>query len=327
MEPLHDEGTPVSGTPASGTQYSISSGSYHATIASIGASIRSLTFEGRDLVVPFEADAVRPNFRGATLAPWPNRVIDGRYSFVGADQQLAHTEPERGHALHGLVAWLDFAPVESGDDHVVLSAVVVPQVGYPHRVRVDVRFALDAAGLTQTITATNIGSTAAPYGCSAHPYLVAGPGLVDDWVLTLPASEVMLVTEDRLIPTGQASVADALGGALDFRTARTIGTTFIDHAFTNLPFPDPETADARTTVTVTAAGGTGVSLSWDATCPWVQVHTADRPEPESNRVGLAVEPMTCPPDAFNSGDSVVTLEPGDTHAASWTIAAISALSA
>src|SRR5687767_10180858 len=98
-------------TPRSGRQFTIFSDGYEATIASVGASLRALTFQGRDLVVPFDADAVRPAYRGATLAPWPNRVVDGTYSFGGVDHQLALTEPARGHALHGLLAWTDWSVV------------------------------------------------------------------------------------------------------------------------------------------------------------------------------------------------------------------------
>ena len=60
-------------TPASGIQHTIRAGEYEAVIASVGATLRSLTYAGRDLVVPFGADEVRPAHRGATLAPWPNR--------------------------------------------------------------------------------------------------------------------------------------------------------------------------------------------------------------------------------------------------------------
>ena len=100
--------------------------------------------------------------------------------------------------------------------------------------------------------------------------------------------------------------------------AHRIDDTFIDHAFTALG----RDAEGNTEVRLTTEDGSGVVMRWGAECPWVQVHTADRPEPEMNRVGLAVEPMTCPPDAFNSGDDLILIEPGESASASWTIAAI-----
>ena len=302
--------------PRSGRQFTLSHHEYRAEIAAVGATLRALCHSGRDLVVPFGVDEVRPAYRGATLAPWPNRIVDGHYRSGGAGLQLPLTEPARGHALHGLVAWLDFAEQAAQPDRVVLVATIEPQSGYPFRVEVEVEYRLDDDGLTQTVTARNIGPDAAPWGTGPHPYLVGGAGRVDDWTLLLPASEVLTVTEDRLIPTGIEQI-DA-HPEWDFRMPRRIGDVFIDHAFTALARMD-DLAQVR----VTAPDGTGVAMTWDRRCPWVQIHTADDPGlPDAHRVGLAVEPMTCPPDAFNSGVDLVTLEAGDEYAASWRISAV-----
>jgi aldose 1-epimerase len=301
--------------PVSGTQYELRHGEYTAVIASVGASLRELRHRGRHLVLPFNAGEVRPNFRGATLAPWPNRVVDGRYAFDGEEQLLALTEPERGHALHGLVGWQDFELLEQDEASVVLRAKITAQVGYPHQVHVTVRYALGADGLTETVTGHNAGETVAPWGTGPHPYLVAGDGRVDDWTLLLPAKQVLTVTEDRLIPIGLADVA---AEGFDYRVPRAIEQTFIDHAFTAIVRDEAGIA----TVELTEADESGVRMSWDAACPWVQVHTADLPDASRSRRGLAVEPMTCAPDAFNSGAGLIRLAPGERHAASWTIAAI-----
>lgn len=302
--------------PASGRQLRISAHGYEAVIASVGATLRMLRHEGRDLIVPFDVDEVRPAYRGATLAPWPNRVVDGTYSFNGHQHQLALTEPARGHALHGLLAWTEFADRVVEDDRVVLVAVIEPQFGYPFRVEVAVEFRLDSDGLNQTVTAHNIGTDAAPWGTGPHPYLVGGEGRVDDWTLTLPASEVLTVTADRLSPIAVDAVDTH--PEWDFRTAHTIGDVFIDHAFTELA-----RTDGVAEVRVVAADGHGVALTWDESCPWVQVHTADLPtDAAHNRIGLAVEPMTCPPDAFNSEVDLIVLDPEAEASASWRFSAI-----
>lgn len=309
--------------PLSGTQHLLRSGDVEACIASVGASLRTLTHAGRDLVVPFAAGEVRPAYRGATLVPWPNRVVDGRYVFGGEEYRLALTEPARGHALHGLAAWLDYSAIDKGSDHVTLAAVVEAQDGYPWRVRVETRFALDAGGLTQTVTAFNESDTPAPYGTGPHPYLVAGDGRVDDWTFELPAAEVLHVTQDRLAPTELRAVEADDPSRFDYRAARLIGTAEIDHAYTGLI----RDADGLATVRVTDADGRGVAMTWDAACPWVQVHTADRPGLSGHRVGLAIEPMTCAPDAFNADRypydaGLQTIEPGESLSASWTIRAV-----
>ena len=301
----------------SGRQLRIAGHGYEAVIASVGASLRVLTFDGRDLVVPFDADEVRPGYRGTTLAPWPNRIVDGRYTFGGIEHQLALTEPARGQALHGLLAWAEFEDRLVLDDRVVLAAVIEPQTGYPFRVEVETEYRIDVDGLRQTGTARNLGADAAPWGTGPHPYLVAGPaGRVDDWTLTLPASEVLTVTPDRLSPVGLEAVSEH--PQWDFRAARPIGDVFIDHAFTSLA-----RTDGVAEVRVVTDAGTGVAITFDERCSWVQVHTADNPGIDAiHRIGLAVEPMTCPPDAFNSATDLVVLEPGATHAAFWKIAAV-----
>lgn len=312
-------------TPLSGTQYLLASGDYEAHIASVGASLRRLTYAGRDLVVPFDADEVRPAYRGVILAPWPNRIVDGRYTFAGVERQAALTEPERGHALHGLAAWLDFTAVDSASGRLTLGATIEPQQGYPWRLRVEVTFALGADGLRQSVRARNLSPQVAPFGTGPHPYLVAGPAPLDDWTLTLPADRVLEVTPDRLAPLGLRPV-EIDPDRFDFRSPRRLGGVEIDHAFTGLR----RDADGMAAVRVVDPAGTGVEVSWDRGCPWVQVHTADLPggaSQPSHRAGLAVEPMTCAPDAFNADrydydTGLARIEPGQTFTATWRIAGL-----
>ncbi len=305
-------------TPLSGHQFSLAHGEYRAIVASVGASLRVLRHRDRELVVPYAPDEVRPAFRGAILAPWPNRVINGRYTDGGQVQQLGLTEPERGHALHGLLVWHDFTDEEIAPDRIVLVARLPAQQGYPHPLQVRVEYRLDDDGLSTTVTGTNLGRSVAPWGTGPHPYLVAGAGRVDQWFLELPAQTVLKVTPDRLIPDGLADVIDLEGGRFDFRTERSLSGAEIDHAFTDMS----RDADGRATVRVVDQIGKGVAMICDSSCPWIQIHTADRPEPELNRIGLAVEPMTCAPDAFNSRAGLVRLPPGGSHSARWRIQAL-----
>lgn len=306
--------------PLSGTRIDLEHGHYRASLASVGASLRILQFGGRDLVLPFDPEQPRPSYRGALLAPWPNRVIGGRYTFADESRQLPLSEPVRGHALHGLALWLDFAVGARSADSVVFTGAIEAQAGYPHRVALEVEYRLDDAGLHQSVTARNTGPTPAPFGTGPHPYLLAGDGELDDWVLELPADEVLTVTPERLIPIGLSDVAVEDGGDFDFRGARVLGRTAIDHAFTRLARDADGVARVRL---FSGAEGfrTGVELAFDAACEWVQVCTADG-DPERPRIALAVEPMTCPPDAFNSGLDLIVLAPGASTTASWSIAAL-----
>lgn len=299
----------------SGEQISLAAGDYELEVATVGATLRRLRFRGRDLVVPFEASEVRPLYRGAVLVPWPNRVVDGRYRFEGVDYQLALNEPDRGHALHGLALWHDFAVVSASETAVTLRTRVSAQAGYPATLDVEVGYVVDTDGLTVTVESQNVGTANAPYGSSIHPYLVAGAGRVNDWTVEVDVSHVLEVTPDRLIPTTLEPVGER---ARVLRGERPIGDTFFDHAFTGIGFGADDTGE----LTLRAADGDGVRMRWGRGLDWLQLHTADRPGEAAHRVGLAVEPMTCPPDAFNSGTELLMLAPDDRHTASFHLSAI-----
>jgi aldose 1-epimerase len=284
-------------------------GHYAATITQVGGALHSLTHAGRDLVVSWDLDRVRPFYRGCVIAPWPNRIRDGRYRFGGQIHQLPLTEPERLNALHGLTPWLPFDAVETGISDAALQARIWPQAGYPFCLDVVTSYRLDDGGLHWYITATNAGPEPAPYGATLHPYLIAGPGRVDDWTLLVPAASYLRADPERLLPLA----VEPLPAELDFTAGRPIGATRIDHAYTGL-------TDRR--VELRTAAGPGVGLAFTGEVDWLQLHTADRPEPELDRLGLAVEPMTCPPDAFTSGTDLVVLAPGESHTTGLRISAL-----
>ncbi len=193
-----------------------------------------------------------------------------------------------------------------------MSVAIGQTEGYPHALQIDVEYVLSDKGLRSRVTARNTGKTTAPYGVCPHPYLIAGESPLDEWSLKIPARSFLEVTSDRLLPKKVRSVEDH---EFDFRTGRVIGATEIDHAFTDIAFD--ETGHAR--LELQDPIGTGVGMTWDRSCQWLQIHTADKAAPAANPIGLAVEPMTCPPDAFNSAVSLLRLEPGEDHEASWSI--------
>jgi aldose 1-epimerase len=297
------------------TEYLIRLGEYSAVITARGAALRRFQHGERDLVVPFPVGGPIPDYRGIIAAPWPNRIADGKYAFQGIDHALPINEPDRACALHGLAFPLDWSLEESTPSSVTMACSVGLTPGYPFALRLVANYRVDADGLHSTVTATNAGSSTAPYGVCPHPYLVAGPAPLDEWTLEVPASGFLEVTRDRLLPLALRSVD---GHEFDFRTPKIIGTTEIDHAFTGIDFAD----DGRARILARDPGGTGVGMEWDTACAWLQIHTADKQPPVPNRLGLAVEPMTCPPDAFNSGQDLIHLEPGASHLAAWRIFAL-----
>ncbi|MGY5763625.1 aldose 1-epimerase family protein [Brachybacterium sp. DNPG3] len=297
-----------------GRLFVLAAGDYRAEVSAVGAVVESLTIGGRDLLVRNPEQGPIQFYRGALVAPWPNRIGDGRYTWDGQEIQAPINEVERGNALHGLLSFHAFEEVSASEATLELRAALFPSPGYPFHLELRVRFALDAeTGLETEVLARNIGEQDAPYGVCPHPYLVAGTDRLDQWSLEVSAGTVVTVTEDRLLPTGTAPIAS--GSEFDFSTAREIGDLFIDHAFTDLARDEA----GRLRVTVTSAQGTGAEITSGPECGWLQIHTGDQPDPAIHRLGLAVEPMTCPPDAFRSGTDVVRLSPGAEHRAEWTI--------
>ena len=304
--------------PLSGVAYPIARGDYRASIAGVGGGLRALSFGQRPLVHDYPPDELRPAMSGALLVPWPNRIADARYSFAGEHHELIVNEPATRTASHGLLAWHDFVPIEQTASSVVLGAVLAPQPGYPWRLRAEATYALEDDGLHQWLTVTNESGSAAPVGLGSHPYLVAGPpvdGAVAGWTLTLPADEVLL-TDERSLPTRLVPVSAAAGGAYDFRAGRHIASTAVNHAFTALRRSAGGLAAAR----LLSDDGTGVELAWDG--DWVQVYTADEPSKGRRRYAVAIEPMTCPPDAFTSGVDVRVVQPGGSTTMTWVIRAV-----
>ena len=289
-----------------GQQFDITAGAYAATIAEVGASLRRYTHAGVDVTVPFDPDRLPPRCSGAVLVPWPNRVRAGRYTFDGVAQQLALTEPDKGNAIHGLGRWERWAPVLHEATRITLALDVVPQKGYPFEVRAEVTYAVHAElGLSVTISAHNLGSARAPFGAGFHPYLSTHGAPLDRVTVTVPAQQRLLL-DDAGVPIGKQSVA---GSPHDLRRGRTLKGLRMDDGFTDL-----ELTEGRGSAEV-RHGKLGARLWFDATFRFLQVFTPD--DIVDGVPGVAVEPMTCAADAFNSTDGLIVLDPGGTWAGSW----------
>jgi aldose 1-epimerase len=294
----------------SGEQIEIAHGDQSVVVTEVGAGIRSYTAGGRDVLDGYGVDQQASSGRGQLLVPWPNRIEDGSYVFEGRTHQLPLTEPANGNAIHGLVRWAAWTIAERADDRVLLEHVIHPQPGYPFTVEVSVELSLSNAGLLVRTLATNLGPDPCPYGAGAHPYLTLGTSTVDELVLTAPAGRV-LVSNERGLPTGSESVD---GTEFDFRAGRQIGETRLDNAFTDLE-RDP---DNLARVMLRAPDGRQLTLWMDEAYGYAMIFTGD-PLPDVARHAIAIEPMTCPPNAFRTGGSVVRLEPGQSTSGTWGI--------
>lgn len=295
------------------TAIELTAGDYTAVVDTLGATLCSVTHQSRHLILTQTPGSETVDYRGVVCVPWPNRLADGSYLFEGTRYQVPVTEPARSTALHGLAYAREWQVQTVSAAEVVLSIQLGTDPGYPFQVRVEARYSLSPTGLSSNIRAINTGDTPAPFGSCPHPYLVAGEGNVDDWTLQLDAEQYMTVSPERLLPTG---LTEASVGPFDFRSGRKIGSTVIDNAFTGVAVNN-----GLCEVRVTAPDGHGVLMSWNPFIKWVQICTADFADREP-RAGLAVEPMDCAPDAFNSGADLVVLQGRKAHELEWNLAAI-----
>jgi len=296
----------------SGEQIPLSHGDMSAVITEVGASLRSFRLHSQPVIWEFPAGEIDSAGRGQVLAPWPNRLEDGSYRFGDVVAKAALDEPSRCNAIHGLVRWLPWTLEGRSADRVELSCVIHPQPAYPFRVRLELEYRLGEDGLEVTCAATNTGRDLAPFGVGFHPYLLAGPGGVDEAEVSLLARR-RLVLDERGLPVGEEPVP---GTAFDL-DGRPLGGLELDDCYTELAVG----RDGRWHACVVLPGRR--SEIWaDAAFGYVMCYTGDSlDEPGDRRRALAIEPMTCPPNALRSGVGVIELRSGEQWQARWGIAA------
>jgi aldose 1-epimerase len=298
----------VSG-PASGEQYELVHGEQRVVVAEVGATLRSYEAGGREVIDGFAIGEHADGGRGQALIPWPNRLGDGRYEWEGETQQLPLDEVALRNAIHGLVRWRNWDLLERDPSRLKLGLRLFPQPGYPFTLALSIAFELGDRGLRVVARAENLGARACPYGVGFHPYVRVGER-VDTAVLIVPASAV-LALDERQLPVSWGPVA---GTDWDFRKPRTIGPLELDTCFGDLT----REPDGRARVRISDEEGS-VAVWLGEGFDYLMIYTGDTLAPPRRRQGIAVEAMSCAPNAFQSGEGLVRLEPGQAHEAEWGI--------
>jgi aldose 1-epimerase len=279
----------------------ISSNEVSAVISTEGAALIGLSVNNFNLIEPNTRDGL---YAGKILAPWPNRIKDGKYAFNKKDYQLPINEVSKNNSLHGLVANCQWEAIFQDQSKVTLQYLLNQPDIYPGKLQLQVSYEIIEQGVEISVLSENVGEIAAPYGVSIHTYLVAG-ALVknNELLLQLPADQFLEVDAERLLPIKLALVT---GTNFDFISLKKISDLFIDHAF-------KYSSDYPRSISLLNAEGQGAEVIFDDQSKWIQIHTADRDLQGDSRMAVAIEPMTCPPDAFNSGIDLIVLKPGKKH--------------
>lgn len=300
--------------PAAGAEGLISlhrdtpNGPVSAIVNPVGAGLEALQVDSLDLIERFPPDIPRPYYAGVSLAPWPNRIADGRWTWEGEKLQLEITEPARNTALHGLVADRSFGVASLAPDSVDLTCPISQEPGYPFDLEVSVRYQLTDTGIAVAMTAKNTGERPAPVAFGTHPFLCVGQIPTRSLTLTAPVDREVLV-DDRLLPTGIAPVDAHTSGGTVFRLAEVA----FDTAFGMRGSGPWQTVLA-------SDDGTQVVVWQDESMGWLQVFLTDSfPGMGGPRTAIAIEPMTAPPNAFATGEDLRVIAPGESWTATWGI--------
>jgi len=294
----------------SGEQHPIGHGNQTAVAVEIGGGLREYRVDGFHVLDGYPPEAMAGAGRGTALLPWPNRLRDGRYRFRGADYQLPLTEPAGGNAIHGLTRWSSWRRFEHAPDHVVLTHLLHPQPGYPFTLALSADYRLSAAGLRVALSARNLGDCPAPFGAGQHPYLRVEDATIDSAQVRAPAA-LRFRSDRRQIPVGEP---EPVRGRYDLRRGGRLGSRVLDTAFTGLE-RDP---DGLARVVITGPERR-VTLWMDSGFEHLMLFSGDSLAPDERRRSLAVEPMTCAPNAFQNGIGLRVLEPGEAFTATWGI--------
>ncbi|HQT99248.1 MAG TPA: aldose 1-epimerase family protein [Acidimicrobiales bacterium] len=296
----------------SGEQIAIAHGDQRVVVTEVGATLRTFVQGGVAVVEGFAGEEVPTGARGQVLYPWPNRIGDGEWRFSERVARPTINDVARATAIHGLVRWRPFRVEAMNQNRCVLSLLLHPTPDYPFLSEVSVAYHLGAHGLTVTTTVTNRDEVPIPFGVGFHPYLAVTTPTIEGVELAIPARAYVAVN-DRGLPTGE--ILPLAGNALDFLKPKSVSGYELDVTYTELVRDDSGLATA---IVRDTKGGT-VELSVDRNFPYLQVFTGDTLEKGRRRTSIAVEPMTCPPDALRSGKDVVVLEPGQHWAGSWRL--------
>jgi aldose 1-epimerase len=290
----------------------VSGGDARLVVDLRGGGLRDLVVGDWQLLDGYPSGTVPAGRRGGVLLPWPNRLRGGRWRWRGRDLQLDVVSEQSPNAMHGLVTAQRWTVLAQTAGEVTVGTVVEPRSGYPFRLAAAIDYELTPQRLAVTVRVRNAGDDDAPFGVGMHPYLAVGGGAVGDLPegaladaeLTVPARTALAT--DGGLPTGERLPFDGAVGR--------IGDRALDVPVTDLVRDDDGWARLR----LSGPGGS-LELAVDGSWPWLQVYSADTLPAGQRRRSLAVEPMTCPPNALADGVDLVVLAPGESWAGTWTL--------
>lgn len=306
------------GTKTSYKLYDNESGEYVSVLPCMGGSINGMALSSGDKLVEIidgytsykdAQDNLMTTFKGSNLIPFPNRIADGKYSFQDRNLQLPLNFPQEKNAIHGLLFNTEFKVIDKEDGEIgcklIIEYTAEETEGYPYKYHQKISYSLlENHKFECKIKITNLMDHSIPVGHGWHPYFRLGESLVDNLLLKFPAEEVLDVNS-RNIPTGKSK------SYKEFNEFKPIQKTVLDNCF-SLP-----TKDEQALISIMDHDGKMGYTIWQETGKYkynfLQVYTP------AHRKSIAIEPMTCAPDAFNNKNGLIILAPLESFSARWGV--------
>ncbi|MCS6928198.1 MAG: hypothetical protein NZM43_01755 [Saprospiraceae bacterium] len=279
-----------------------------SVVPAAGATLVALQHEAEPVLDSYETSEaleIGLEAKGALLFPFPNRLREGRYSWLGRQYVFPINDPQTNTAIHGFICREVFQPVriELTDEHAEIACRLDYEgshPGYPFPFTMGVTYSMTLRSLFGLqVWVKNRHTEPIPLGFGWHPYFRLGKK-IDDYLLKLPPCSREILDE-RKLPILKQEPFTA------FEQMRPLGKEVFDACFRaaeHLTLYDVHLRGERRAVTI--------SLS-RTLFPFFQIFTPP------TRQSLAIEPMTCLINAFENGEGITSLAPGHVWSAAFVL--------
>jgi aldose 1-epimerase len=232
---------------------------------------------------------VLPNARdfsyGTVLAPWPNRLEDGKYVHRGIEYQFGDLDALH-NKNHGLLGKEDLEVRFHSDTELRLGHLFGSDPGYPFQVDLEISYQLLESSLLVTAIATNHGPQA-PFAIGFHPYLLTG----ETFSLSAPFTQTVL-TNERMLPW----------------STKAMNCLEINQDSKQLPTLDACFSGAAAVKVLRPIGNFEVRVLENL--PYFMLYRPPRRFFEQGE-SLAIEPMSAAANAFRNDPDLVQLAAGE----------------
>ena len=266
---------------------------FHGSIyPNLGASLQNLTSHNTEIINGISntvegLNDYKNTYKSAFLFPFPNRISEGKYEFGQTKYDLDCNEKALNNALHGYIYNKPFSMknIETSENNAIVSLYYTDKgitKGFPFPYRLEIIYTFSPKKIAINFQVFNNGVKSFPYGIGWHPYFKTSNLKTSSLNFE---GETQYFLDERMIPQFEIP--------LKFKNPLTIKDTFLDDCFiTN----KPQVYFKCDSYSI------GIDSSPKNKKNYLQVYTPPTKD------CVAIEPMTCAPNAFNNKNGLQVLE-------------------